>query len=124
MGRTPDSVRFDRAGDGHISVSAPRDLQPIEDFLESDIGDNVPELELVIEHARNPGPSSWGFGGDSCHVSIGPDDVRDLYAHCRERAVISDPLELRPWGLSDFRLADPDGYYLRITHGNAAAQTD
>jgi len=76
MGRTPESVRFARARDGHVSVSAPRDLQPIEDFLESDIGDNVPELELVIEHARNPGPAPWGFGGDSCHVSIGPDDVR------------------------------------------------
>ncbi len=76
MGRTPDSVRFARARDGHVSVSAPLDLQPIEDFLESDIGDDVPGLELVIEHARHPGPGAWGFAGDSCHVSIGPDDVR------------------------------------------------
>jgi lactoylglutathione lyase len=29
------------------------------------------------------------------------------------------PVELlcdRPWGLRDFRVVDPDGYYLRITH--------
>jgi lactoylglutathione lyase len=45
-----------------------------------------------------------------------PDEVRALYEHCRERAVISTALQLRPWGLHDFRLADPDGYYLRITH--------
>ncbi len=25
------------------------------------------------------------------------------------------PLGERPWGLRDFRIADPDGYYLRIT---------
>jgi uncharacterized glyoxalase superfamily protein PhnB len=24
-------------------------------------------------------------------------------------------LQTRPWGLTDFRLCDPDGYYLRIT---------
>jgi len=35
--------------------------------------------------------------------------------------VISAALELRPWSLHDFRLADPDGYYLRITHGDALA---
>ncbi len=26
-----------------------------------------------------------------------------------------EPLLVRPWGLTDFRVADPDGYYLRIT---------
>ncbi len=28
---------------------------------------------------------------------------------------INDSPTLRPWGLTDFRLIDPDGYYLRIT---------
>ena len=28
---------------------------------------------------------------------------------------ILEPLQERLWGLRDFRLADPDGYYLRIT---------
>jgi lactoylglutathione lyase len=27
-----------------------------------------------------------------------------------------EPLRDRPWGLRDFRVVDPDGYYLRITH--------
>jgi catechol 2,3-dioxygenase-like lactoylglutathione lyase family enzyme len=34
---------------------------------------------------------------------------------------LNEPLTDRPWGLRDFRVVDPDGYYLRITHGNAAA---
>ncbi len=28
---------------------------------------------------------------------------------------LTEPPQDRPWGLRDFRLADPDGYYLRIT---------
>lgn len=32
---------------------------------------------------------------------------------------ILEPLQDRPWGLRDFRIADPDGYYLRITSGSA-----
>jgi catechol 2,3-dioxygenase-like lactoylglutathione lyase family enzyme len=51
----------------------------------------------------------------------GVDELRELYEHCRRSAAISEELRLRPWGLRDFRLTDPDGYYLRITHGNAAA---
>jgi hypothetical protein len=35
--------------------------------------------------------------------------------------VVVDALREQPWGLHDFRLADPDGYYLRVTHGDAAA---
>ncbi|MFI5913603.1 VOC family protein [Dactylosporangium sp. NPDC051541] len=51
----------------------------------------------------------------------GLDELRALHERCQERAVVSTSLELRSWGLYDFRLADPDGYYLRITHGDAAA---
>ena len=28
---------------------------------------------------------------------------------------ILEPIQERPWGLTDFRIADPDGYYLRLT---------
>jgi catechol 2,3-dioxygenase-like lactoylglutathione lyase family enzyme len=44
-----------------------------------------------------------------------------LYNHCRARTGIVEPLQHRPWGLQDFRIVDPDGYYLRLTHGDAAA---
>ncbi len=46
-------------------------------------------------------------------------EVDDLDAyHARVLASeyqISEPLRERPWGLRDFRVVDPDGYYLRIT---------
>lgn len=28
---------------------------------------------------------------------------------------LADDLKIQPWGLTDFRLHDPDGYYLRVT---------
>lgn len=46
-------------------------------------------------------------------------EVEDIAAEYeRVRATgwpLLDDLKDRPWGLADFRLADPDGYYLRIT---------
>ena len=46
-------------------------------------------------------------------------EVDDIVAeHERVRASgypIDGVLQERPWGLTDFRIADPDGYYLRIT---------
>jgi lactoylglutathione lyase len=29
---------------------------------------------------------------------------------------VVEPLRERPWGLLDFRIIDPDGYYVRVTH--------
>jgi lactoylglutathione lyase len=46
-------------------------------------------------------------------------EVPDLdVAHAAVRAAghpLAEEPSDRPWGLRDFRLADPDGYYLRIT---------
>jgi predicted enzyme related to lactoylglutathione lyase len=46
-------------------------------------------------------------------------EVSDVEA-AQQRAIdagckVLVPLGMRSWGLSDFRIADPDGYYLRIT---------
>jgi uncharacterized glyoxalase superfamily protein PhnB len=44
------------------------------------------------------------------------DDVEAFYRH-----VVSSnwpraaELQRRPWGLTDFRVVDPDGYYWRVT---------
>lgn len=49
-------------------------------------------------------------------------EVADVAAE-RERVVsrgwaLDEDLEQRPWGLTDFRILDPDGYYLRVTSSN------
>jgi catechol 2,3-dioxygenase-like lactoylglutathione lyase family enzyme len=51
------------------------------------------------------------------------EQVAALHEHCRGRQAVVEPLQPRPWGLEDFRIVDPDGYYLRVTHGNAAEAT-
>lgn len=47
-------------------------------------------------------------------------EVQDLDAALedvrRAGGRVVEPLRDRPWGLRDFRLIDPDGYYLRVTH--------
>jgi lactoylglutathione lyase len=49
------------------------------------------------------------------------DELRALYRRCQTRGVVAEALREQPWGLQDFRVVDPDGYYLRVTHGDAAA---
>ena len=43
-------------------------------------------------------------------------DVDAEFARVQSRGwPIVEALQDRPWGLRDFRISDPDGYYLRIT---------
>ncbi|NEE03949.1 VOC family protein [Phytoactinopolyspora halotolerans] len=51
-------------------------------------------------------------------------EVADVVVE-RDRVVsrgwpLDEDLQQRPWGLRDFRILDPDGYYLRITSSNGA----
>ncbi|MFC3040852.1 VOC family protein [Virgibacillus xinjiangensis] len=44
------------------------------------------------------------------------DDVEQVYDQVKAKAYpIHMELADRPWGLKDFRVVDPDGYYVRIT---------
>lgn len=49
-----------------------------------------------------------------------PEQVSALHDHCQAHWTVAEALQVRPCGLSDFRVSDPDGYYLRVAHGNAA----
>lgn len=50
-------------------------------------------------------------------------EVDDLAAErdavCQAGYPLSEDITRRPWGLDDFRLFDPDGYYLRFTTRSA-----
>jgi lactoylglutathione lyase len=84
-----------RRGDVRIGIGAVTGLPPHHYFDASSFGGrNGIGVELVIE-------------------------VDDVEAVCRTVTdaghLVLTPLGRRPWGLRDFRIADPDGYYLRIT---------
>jgi lactoylglutathione lyase len=86
-----------------------------------------PISNLTFRDDRGPGPLWQGaarINGAGVEIVLeldGADDVTTLYEHCRSRVPAIEQLRLQPWGLYDFRLRDPDGYYLRVTHGDAAA---
>lgn len=51
-----------------------------------------------------------------CSVFV--DDVDVVHDQCRERGGdIVEELELKPWGVREFSVRDPDGNVLRIGHG-------
>ena len=53
--------------------------------------------------------------GLGIEIVLEVDDLDAAYAHVlRENWPVADPLAERHWGTRDFRLFDPNGYYLRI----------
>ena len=57
-----------------------------------------------------------GVRGAGVEIVLVVDDLDTALAavHAAGHA-LAEPPQDRPWGLRDFRLTDPDGYYLRIT---------
>jgi lactoylglutathione lyase len=50
-------------------------------------------------------------------VVIEVDDVQQVRDGVAEAGVtLTEDLQQRPWGLVDFRITDPDGYYYRLTN--------
>jgi predicted enzyme related to lactoylglutathione lyase len=62
--------------------------------------------------SRFPRATKRGFGVEIVYMV---DDVETYYEQVKEFATVVEPLVRRPWGLLDFRLEDPNGYYLRVT---------
>jgi lactoylglutathione lyase len=54
--------------------------------------------------------------GQGVEIVLEVDDIEATYQHVvSEKWPRSAELMPRPWGLTDFRLLDPDGYYWRVT---------
>jgi lactoylglutathione lyase len=73
---------------------------------------NLPESD-------GPGFTQAQLAGDrgaGVEVVLEVDDLAATAARVTAAGYpMSEPQQRRPWGLTDFRLFDPDGYYLRIT---------
>lgn len=54
--------------------------------------------------------------GVGVEIVLEVDDVQSVFRHVQASGYsINEPLQEQNWGLTDFRIVDPDGYYLRIT---------
>jgi lactoylglutathione lyase len=60
-----------------------------------------------------------GPRGVGVEIVVEVDDVAAAFTRARDTAVNHggqiEPLAARSWGQTDFRLIDPDGYYVRVT---------
>lgn len=59
-----------------------------------------------------PKDTKRGYG---IEIVIPVDDVEASYQQAKQFAHISSTLKLQPWGVKDFRIEDPFGFYLRVT---------
>jgi lactoylglutathione lyase len=73
---------------------------------------------LSAEHHFRPSYFD-GPRGVGVEIVIEVDDIGAAFARAQDAAVTHggqlEPLAARPWGQTDFRLIDPDGYYIRVT---------
>lgn len=53
-----------------------------------------------------------GFGVE---IVIMIEDIDSFYSQTKNFAKVVEELQTKPWGLKDFRIEDPFGFYLRFT---------
>ena len=53
--------------------------------------------------------------GAGVEIVLEVGDLDAAYRSCLEAGAVAEGLTDRPWGLTDFRITDPDGYYIRVT---------
>ncbi len=74
-----------------------------------------PAAGLPKKHHFNPEVQS-DRRGLGVEIVLEVEDVKSLFEKVKAKGYkILSPLRKQSWGLTDFRVADPDGYYLRIT---------
>jgi lactoylglutathione lyase len=61
---------------------------------------------------RFPKDTKRGYGVE---IVLMLSDIEGYYRKVKDFANVVGPLALRPWGLKDFRIEDPFGYYIRVT---------
>lgn len=62
--------------------------------------------------SRFPANTVPGYGVE---IIIQVEDLNKYYQQVSSQIQIFEPLQLRHWGLEDFRITDPFGFYLRVT---------
>lgn len=54
--------------------------------------------------------------GRGIEIVLETDNIEEMAAHVADQNwPLTSELQHQPWGLTDFRVFDPDGYYIRIT---------
>lgn len=75
----------------------------------------TPDVSRHNYFEQFPADTTRGYGVE---IIIPVDDIDALYALVKDSGAVVASIQDRHWGLRDFRLADPFGYYLRFTSKN------
>lgn len=80
------------------------------------------QREDAVAHRLPEGdPAAFRSPPAGAEIVLEVDDVEAYHERVGASGhPVADVLEERPWGERDFRLRDPDGYYLRITSRRSA----
>ncbi len=70
--------------------------------------------DLSENHYFRPGVSEQRLGL-GCEIVLETDSIEGLFEKIKDHVTIESELKEQSWGKTDFRVIDPDGYYLRIT---------
>lgn len=62
--------------------------------------------------SRFPRDTKRGYGVE---IVLMVEDIDKFYENAKTFCNVVEELQVRPWGLKDFRIDDPFGYYLRFT---------
>jgi lactoylglutathione lyase len=111
---------LEKSGDFYTKVLGFERLKEDADYLPVRSGSVLiglsPAATLKNKHYFNPElqKDRRGLGTE---IVLEVDDVRAFFEKVKASGYkkISSPLSKKSWGATDFRIVDPDGYYLRIT---------
>lgn len=56
-----------------------------------------------------------GIKGLGIEIVLEVEDINKKFNDVKQKYELESELAIRSWGLTDFRLLDPDGYYWRVT---------
>ena len=77
------------------------------------------ETRIAVQHVSSLDPSHplarRGDKGLGVEIVLEVENIQSLFEHVSATYEVSSGLTLQPWGLTDFRVVDPDGYYWRLT---------
>jgi lactoylglutathione lyase len=69
----------------------------------------------VFEHSFFAKLYKHSHRGVGVEIGIQVHNIDSLYQVFRNTEYVVEQLEMKPWGLRDFRLQDPFGYYVKVT---------
>lgn len=77
---------------------------------------DIVRIGAVLSWASPATPESRAVP-NGVEIVLEVDDLEDEHRHVIDSGwSLAGEKQARPWGLTDFRLYDPDGYYIRVTN--------